>query len=803
MMFQANQRVSIDAGDHELHTEVLLVLKRNDLRALRLDFSELSRGIKVFYIVFQVEMASKRDKKVRRDRPEDGLKPFEVEQCRRLLDQGALGWKICQGPRLSQLPSSQERLLGEMSWMAVDVFEQRKLAMGRSLLIAESIKEYWKKKSLNAPLTAAALVQSFFCGSARSLGVSIDEKFPATFVSLEPPSSSIPRARGTLTEPPPITHRPTTQASISPLLAEYAQTVLKTALRAEGLPLPVSVKPPQLAAPGNLNSSPVPESLSLVLKVSPSVAAVETELHVILRKYNGELCRGFAAPTSTGLTGRINQSSSLSTASLTSTRMEAEAVRCLLTEVEFSALLGKHTELFSLAADALDFHSSSIRNKRDKSEDDRKRKGAGISPEDQALRRTFLSALLSAYRHGGGGWKPSEESILNELVCKNGNLNWTYISICLDSRLSFSRFRTDLSKSALQCERRWREKQKKEESENFMKSEENYPIISIPRNHCQTIQLTKDQARKLHVPGHFKLSGMKQIPLSKALFTPLERKGTLVRKTRSCTNSENLKIMGLVKLPQKIIKVSADFGYPFQVLQLATGSQGNYPGFEITDEKISSALGACIAEKRRSPVPLKAFPFEEGKESVRGETWKFLAKNGLNKLGLSENAGMEAIASELVSHCINFFPVSNKKQGRIVSSGVNTSRPSPAPSFAQMANSFLKSGVAGFSSLRVPPKDPEPLEDPTSSLKKKIKDNQGLGIPSTNQLANLASSLSSSTNGAANASRNKIPAIPAIPSIPSLLAPPTTGPGSISALLRQPKIEPPSTRRTAARKSKN
>ena len=98
-------------------------------------------------------MASKKDRKtVRRDGPGAGgadiQKGLEVESCQRLLEAGAIGARTYNGPNLlGPFMTRQDRLLSEMKWVAVDVYEQRKLSVAQCRLMSDMIRKYWVERS--------------------------------------------------------------------------------------------------------------------------------------------------------------------------------------------------------------------------------------------------------------------------------------------------------------------------------------------------------------------------------------------------------------------------------------------------------------------------------------------------------------------------------------------------------------------------------------------------------------------------------------------------------------------------------
>jgi hypothetical protein len=99
-------------------------------------------------------------------------KNSEIESCQRLLEIGAIGARTFDGPHVvGDSFTRQDKLLDEIKWMAVDVFEQRKAAVGCCAFISEMVRKYWMEKSRGKLEEAASMIQAYWFSVAREIRV--------------------------------------------------------------------------------------------------------------------------------------------------------------------------------------------------------------------------------------------------------------------------------------------------------------------------------------------------------------------------------------------------------------------------------------------------------------------------------------------------------------------------------------------------------------------------------------------------------------------------------------------------------
>jgi hypothetical protein len=120
-------------------------------------------------------MATKKDRKVMRREGGGPVgvevhKMAELEACQRLLEMGAIGARTYKGPVvIGTHGSKHERLLAEVRWMAVDMFEQRKLAVAQCSLVAGMVRRYWAERSRGSLSEAASMIQTYWLSVAKEI----------------------------------------------------------------------------------------------------------------------------------------------------------------------------------------------------------------------------------------------------------------------------------------------------------------------------------------------------------------------------------------------------------------------------------------------------------------------------------------------------------------------------------------------------------------------------------------------------------------------------------------------------------
>lgn len=128
-------------------------------------------------------MATKKDRKtMKRDGAVvagvDLHKHAELEACQRLLEAGAIGARLYSGPSVTgSFHTRQDVLLREMKWVAVDMFEQRKIAVAQCRIMADMVNKYWSERSRGCLSTAASMVQNYWMSVAKEIRAPIPEGF--------------------------------------------------------------------------------------------------------------------------------------------------------------------------------------------------------------------------------------------------------------------------------------------------------------------------------------------------------------------------------------------------------------------------------------------------------------------------------------------------------------------------------------------------------------------------------------------------------------------------------------------------
>lgn len=134
-------------------------------------------------------MATKKDRKTMK---RDGLgasgsdvqKVAELEACQRLLEAGAIGARIYDGPNIAgAFYTCQDKLLSEVKWVAVDVYEQKKLTVAHCRFVSNMIRNYWSERSRGSLSGAASMVQSYWVSVAKEIRVPLPMNYKqgATF----------------------------------------------------------------------------------------------------------------------------------------------------------------------------------------------------------------------------------------------------------------------------------------------------------------------------------------------------------------------------------------------------------------------------------------------------------------------------------------------------------------------------------------------------------------------------------------------------------------------------------------------
>ena len=120
-------------------------------------------------------MATKKERKtVRRDGVGSSIaeahRISELDACQKLLEGGMIGARIYSGPSIvGAFRTRQDSILGEMKWVAVDMFQQRKLAIAHCELVTRMVRKYWGERSRGSLSAAASMVQSYWLSVAKEI----------------------------------------------------------------------------------------------------------------------------------------------------------------------------------------------------------------------------------------------------------------------------------------------------------------------------------------------------------------------------------------------------------------------------------------------------------------------------------------------------------------------------------------------------------------------------------------------------------------------------------------------------------
>ena len=556
------------------------------------------------------QMASKRDKKIPARRPDDHAKFAEAEQCRKLLDQGVLGWKMSLGPRLSgHLPSSQESLLSEMTWLAADMFETRKFARHQCRVIAAAVDEFWRHRRCTPQQSSAAIAQLFFATVAAEVAPSAVPPGiqRVAFSPLQEPVPD-PQGRGLKGEWVPKTPCTTRSNAVSADLKEYASLMIKTSLKAEGVANNPSANASSLSAAPLHTPAPVlfPPELPIIKVKSLN------RLGASMKK--GDLEKSVAAPAF-GMGAIFSKS-------------ETESAKSMLLELELTSLMNRHTELFAMATESLDL--SAVRVKKE----ERNRRGA-VSAEEHALRKCFLSSVLSAYRHNTGSpWPEAEERLLCKLH-RMESVNWHWLVVALGLKLSGFRLRPDFSRSAVQCERRW-----KHRVENEMEVEDGEQVAVVSKRIMIPLHPIRTSPIKASSMGNTWKFLPDRLPLNPpTVYAPVERRSVVSRRARQPTVATSVESPGGFGLfPHSLTICNSSVpSFPHSLDLILSGSSGrfhSFPGLATPDEKTSSGMAACVQERKRQPPPLVAFSEILNSSSNPTPQWDAIDEQSLIRQGL-------------------------------------------------------------------------------------------------------------------------------------------------------------------------
>jgi hypothetical protein len=430
-------------------------------------------------------MASKKDRKaVRREGTgavgADLHKGTEVESCQRLLESGAIGARTYSGPNiLGPYMTRQDKLLAEIKWVAVDVYEQRKLAVAQCRLISNMVRKYWVERSRGFLPGAASMVQSYWMSVAREIRAPLAEEAKAsalfklnTLQSVRPSGSprsnmATPTAGGAtpngLMTPTPeegSSEGPDKRAiahglvrewlnqrseEYPPLadgttgLADFSVQVVKHHLREDHVQLP------HHSAGDSLSLVPEKSSVNLdtdfLLPIEPfispdrdaTMAAIEWAVQQNLSK------RGIDALRCTEV-GSFSAPVLVSPASV-------ETQRTIFQEVVATSVMARAPHLFSLTTT-----SSVVPTDHPKRPPALKQRDAVETPTVVTPKHYFVSAIYSTF--SCTEWSSVEDAILREAVRDCNSDSWELVSTTVNWKLK-SLLGKDNLRSAIECMNRF------------------------------------------------------------------------------------------------------------------------------------------------------------------------------------------------------------------------------------------------------------------------------------------------------------------------------------------------------------
>jgi hypothetical protein len=128
-------------------------------------------------------MTTKKDRKtLKRDgvpsSGSEGQRLLEIDACQRLLEAGSIGARYYQGPHLvGAFQTRQDRILTEMKWLAVDVYQQKKLAVAHCRTLSNMITKYWTERKRGSLEDAASMIQSYWVSVSKEIRAPLPQNF--------------------------------------------------------------------------------------------------------------------------------------------------------------------------------------------------------------------------------------------------------------------------------------------------------------------------------------------------------------------------------------------------------------------------------------------------------------------------------------------------------------------------------------------------------------------------------------------------------------------------------------------------
>ena len=430
-------------------------------------------------------MASKKDRKVIK---RDGMtssgsevhKMAELEACQRLLEAGCVGSRLYNGPHIGgSFFTRQDKLLSEIKWIAVDVFEQKKLAVAHGRLISSMVRKYWSERSRGSLSEAAGMVQCYWLSVAREIKAPVPHQDGSggvlfqlnTLQGIRPagsPRSMMPTptnasnafSQNSLGTPPQeekktLSHgqvhewldaretlRPPTAEGTTGM-ADFCVQIVKHHLRehAEG-----AVR--EEGTPRSRPSSPVHHQAS-TSDSSPSELPASSDFLIPLDPFmpnSYSIAQGLAVENAVqqnvAATRGVDGVRCVSAPFPASVRLEPESQKSVLTEMLVTNVMSRNPHLFGLASLAVS--TDDHRRVRNRTEIE-------PPPPQAGQKHYFVSVIFSTSEHAK--WEPVEDAILWDA---GEGRDWGLVATWVNWSMRAWLLRDNL-RTGPQCQTRWDE----------------------------------------------------------------------------------------------------------------------------------------------------------------------------------------------------------------------------------------------------------------------------------------------------------------------------------------------------------
>ena len=440
-------------------------------------------------------------------------KVAELEACQRILEAGSIGARIYNGPNIAgAFYTRQDKLLSEMKWVAVDVYEQKKLAVAHCRMMSNMINKYWSERSRGSLSTAASMVQSYWVSIAKEIraplppnveassthfklntlqsmrsGTSPRHSMSAATVSFSIPASLLPSpmagvsmgANGLLTPPngPEGSSMTGSKKSLShgmvhdwlrdresqnpPLaegttgMADFSVQIVKHHLRFEDHP--VSPRRAAAAHPTTtISTTPTQISTDFLLPVDCASGAREVYRSAAMDAVEAAVQLNISKQGVDGLQVHSGWAP-VGPSSLDSRRLlhpaALEAHRSVLQELVVTNIMSRNPQLFSLAA-AVSVDGDSTRRKPPNAADQATKRPQDL-PGPLTHKHYFVSVIFSTF--SPRPWESAEDTLLRDLVVKQAPVapDWDLVATALNWRMKVW-LGFELLRSGPQCRDRWK-----------------------------------------------------------------------------------------------------------------------------------------------------------------------------------------------------------------------------------------------------------------------------------------------------------------------------------------------------------